>query len=100
MGNTKHLISDSTETIHFYFMPKRDYENIQTEPLIEPDDILFVRPYLKDREKEILYACIIPIDPVAEHSRKSNEGARFGKNHWGPNESFPVEQTITVVKRG
>ncbi|RNB80210.1 GNAT family N-acetyltransferase [Brevibacillus fluminis] len=54
-GIVHHLISDETKMIHFSFMPERDYENIQSEPRTESDDILFVRPNLIEREKEILF---------------------------------------------
>ncbi|MET3289254.1 UNVERIFIED_CONTAM: hypothetical protein ABID98_001824 [Brevibacillus sp. OAP136] len=53
-GIVHHLISDSTEMIHFSFMPKCDYENIQSEPRTEWDDILFVRPNLIERKRDLI----------------------------------------------
>ncbi|MDQ0178383.1 GNAT family N-acetyltransferase [Bacillus chungangensis] len=50
-----HLISDTTEMIHFYFVPDTDLENIQSAFIIETDDTLFVRPLLKDFTGNFLF---------------------------------------------
>ncbi|AJS57886.1 GNAT family N-acetyltransferase [Paenibacillus sp. IHBB 10380] len=51
----KHIISDATEMIHFYFVPDSDNENIQSGLITETDDTLFVRPLLKDGVKHFLF---------------------------------------------
>lgn len=50
-----HLISDTTEMIHFYFVPDTDLENIQSAFIVETDDTLFVRPLLKDFTGNFLF---------------------------------------------
>lgn len=50
-----HVIADSTQIVHFYFMPDSDNENIQCKLITETDDTLFVRPSLKVEVKDVLF---------------------------------------------
>jgi len=55
------IVSADTESIHFYFTPDYDHENLLTEFITESDDILFVRPLCEDSTRHFLL-------PLTSHS--------------------------------
>jgi predicted N-acetyltransferase YhbS len=50
-----HIVTTSTQKIHFYFTPDYGDINIQKEIITESDDTLFVRPLLKDVPEHFLF---------------------------------------------
>jgi len=55
------MVSADTETIHFYFTPDYDNENLRTAFITESDDTLFVRPLCELTTKHFLV-------PLTSHS--------------------------------
>lgn len=50
-----HIVSANTQLMEFYFTPDSNSENIYTEIITGSDDTLFVRPFIKDMPRHLLF---------------------------------------------